>query len=198
MTFDELLEEVYLLTNRRDLVDRTKSAVKAATLKAHRVDFFSKDIYETGISFNSSEYNQTLDYINLIPNFRAFKYVRLASSPVTGDATGPFFDILTPEELLNEYGENKVNVAYVAGRALEIKSGTAFQYALLGCYVNPIVVEAEYSSWVAILFPYAIVYEAANVIFKSAGQMEESRGMRELAGDEFNILRTSALADVGS
>ena len=49
MTFDELVAEVYLLTARGDLTAETQSAVKAATLKAHKSDFFSKDIFETGV-----------------------------------------------------------------------------------------------------------------------------------------------------
>ena len=50
MTLAELIAEVYLLTNRPDRVAMTTSAVKAATLKAHKSDFFSKDIHEIPLS----------------------------------------------------------------------------------------------------------------------------------------------------
>jgi hypothetical protein len=76
MTFDELLQEVYNITSRDDLVDMTKSAVKAATLKAHQSDFYSKDIYETPIEFAATSYVHSLDIISLIPNYRALKYLR--------------------------------------------------------------------------------------------------------------------------
>ena len=44
MTFAEILEEVYLITNRRDLEAQTKSAIKKATLKAHQSDFYYRDL----------------------------------------------------------------------------------------------------------------------------------------------------------
>ena len=60
MTFDELVEEVFLITARRDLVAETNSAVKAATLKAHKSDFYSKDIFETGVEFDTFSFRQSL------------------------------------------------------------------------------------------------------------------------------------------
>jgi len=195
MTFDELVDEVYIITNRPDLVAETKSAVKAATLKAHKSDFYSKDIYETGIEFETATYNQSLDYISLISNFRAFKYLRRVTSAT--DEAGLFFTILTPDELLDAYGRNRTDVAYVAGRVLEIKSLVTFSQALLGCYVLPIVREGAYVSWVAEQYPYAIIHEAARKIFKTNGQSEEANGQRELVSEEYIELRAGGLTDVG-
>lgn len=196
MTFNELLEEVYIHTNRRDLVAETTSAIKSATLKAHKTDYYSKDIFETGIQFSASDFRQSLDYISLISNFRAFKYLRRVENST--DDTGVFFTIITPDEVLDSYGINKVDIAYVAGRVLEIRSRIEFQFALLGAYVLPIVREADYASWVSEQFPNAIVYEAVRVIFAMIGKMEESRAFLLLAREEYEELRLSALNDVGS
>lgn len=195
MTFNELLSEVYLLTNRPDLVNETKAAVKAATLKAHQSDFFSKDIHETGVEFVTSDYVQSFDYISFISNFRSFKYARRVED--ANDSTGKFFTILTPEETLDSYGINKTDIAYVAGRILEIRSSVAFRYMLLGCYVFPIVREAEFSSWIAELYPYAVIYEAARVIFKTIGHDEKSRAYDTFVAEQYLLLKQSALSDVG-
>ncbi len=195
MTFDELLTAVYEQTSRADLVEQTKNAVKAATLKAHRTDFYSKDIFETGIQFPSEEFSQSLDYIDLISNFRALKYLRRVDSAT--DEEGTFFEIITTDEILDTYGVNRTDIAYVAGRVLEIRASIGFQFALLGAYVLPIVTEQGFSSWIAEQHPYAIVYEAARIVFKPLGQAEEARGMRELVAEEYTILKMSALSDVG-
>ena len=71
MTFDELLSEVYICTNRPDLVDETKAAIRSATIKWHNSDFYSKDLFETGISFESSSFVKTLDIYALYSNFRS-------------------------------------------------------------------------------------------------------------------------------
>jgi hypothetical protein len=195
MTLTELITEVYELTNRSDLVAETLSAIKAATLKAHRTDFYSKDIYETGISFDAANYKQSLDYVSLFSNFRAFKYLRKSTGAT--DDSGIFFTVITPEEVLDSYGINRTDIAYVAGRVLEIRSSTEFQYALLGCYVLPIVTTAGYSSWVAEQNPFAIIYEACRVIFKSIGYDEQSNTFTRLVAEEYELLKLSALSDVG-
>lgn len=195
MTFDELLEEVYLITARRDLVAETKSAIKAATLKAHKSDFYSKDIHETGIEFDTADFRQSLDYISLISNFRSLKYLRRVEDE--NDDVGNFFDIITPEETIDSYGLNRADIAYVAGRVLEIRSSVTFSKALLGAYVLPIVREGAYTSWVAEQFPFVIIYEAARVLFKAIGYDEQSATFTQLVAEEFNLLKLSALSDVG-
>lgn len=195
MTFDELVAEVYILTNRPDLEAVTKSAVKAATLKAHQTDFYSKDIHEQGVEFPTADYIQSLDYINLISNFRAIKYIRRVEDET--DDVGQFFAILTPDELLDSYGVNKTNIAYVAGRVLEIRSSVSFSKMLLGAYVLPIITETGYSSWIAEQHPYAIIKEAARVVFKTIGYDEQSATYERLVAEELTLLRMSGLSDVG-
>ena len=195
MTFDELVDEVYTLTNRPDLTAETSSAVKAATLKAHQSDFFSKDIHETGVEFDSATYIQSLDIISLISNFRSLKYMRRVTDE--NDDVGRFFEVLTAEETLDSYGINRTDIAYVAGRMIEIRSSVEFDKMLLGCYVLPIVRTGAYSSWVAEQHPYAIIREAARVIFKTIGYDEQAAVYERLIAEEFALLRMSALSDVG-
>ena len=195
MTFIEILQEVYNLTARPDLVDLTKSAVKAATLKAHQTDFYSKDLWEQEYTFPTSEYLQSLDYTLIIPNYRALKYMRHWD---TSDSTaGDFFTVLTPDEILDEWGRERTNVCYVAGRLLEIKSAIEFDTVIIAAYVNPIVIEASYSSWVANLYPYAIVHEAARVVFATIAMDAEKNSQKELVAEQYAELKINAITDVG-
>lgn len=195
MTFDELKEEVFLITDRRDLKAATESAIKAATLKAHRSDFYSKDIHEQGVEFSTADFRQSLDYILLISNFRSLKYLKRVDDE--NDDVGKFFEIITPENTLDTYGINKVDIAYIAGRVLEIRSSVEFTKMLLGAYVLPIVRTGAYDSWVAEQHPFVIIYEAARVIFKSIGYDEQSATFTQLVAEEFNLLKLSALSDEG-
>lgn len=196
MNFTEMVDQVFEITSRPDLAAETKSAVRAATLKAHQSDFYSKDIWETGIQFTYPAYRQSLDYMNLYSNFRAFKYIRYAED--SSDDTGFFFDIITPEETLDSYGCNRNNIAYVAGRVLEMRSNIEFQYALMGCYVFPLVYKDDYNSWITQMHPYAIINEAARVIFKMIGYDEQSAQYNSLVAEEYAVLKITGLADVGS
>ena len=195
MTFAELLIEVYNITARPDLIDLTKSAVKAATLKAHQTDFYSKDIWEQQVVFPSSEYVQSLDYVSVIPNYRALKYMRHWD---TSDSTaGNFFTVLTPEEILDEWGRERTNVCYVAGRILEIKSPIEFDAVIIAAYVNPVVTETGYSSWVASLYPYAIVHEAARVVFATIAMDAEKNSQKELVAEQYAELKINNTVDQG-
>jgi len=196
MTFAELLQEVYDLTGRSDRVAETKSAIKAATLKAHKLDFFSKDIFETGIEFTETNFKQSLDVFNLISNYRALKYLKRVTDE--NDEKGKAFTVITPEETLDSYGRNKSDVVYVAGRVLEIRSSVTFDKLLMGCYVFPVITEATYASWVADLYPYAIIFEAARIVFKTLSDAEQVAAYKELVSEEYVELRASAVTDVGS
>ena len=195
-TLAELLIEVYELTNRPDLVSETTSAIKAATLKAHQTDFYSKDIFETGVEFTTADFRQSLDYIAFISNLRAMKYLRRVEDET--DDVGKFFEIIDVAESLDSYGVNRTDIAYVAGRVLEIRSSVSFTKALLGAYVFPIVTPTvSYASWIADLYPYAIIYEAARVVFKSIGYDEQSAQFNSLVSEQYTLLKASALPDVG-
>lgn len=178
MNFAELLAAVYILTVRPDLVGETTLAIQQATLQLHRQDFYSKDIYESGISFPTLDFYQTINYRQLVPNWRALKYLRkwqtaqsvsewpIWDFPLTPlPAPGNEIKIIEIEKVLDAYKLERYDVAYLAGEVIQIKSATKEQYYLLGCYVNPIVTpDVNYNSWIALDHPYAIVYKAASIV----------------------------------
>lgn len=199
MTFDELVTEVYNLTGRDDLVEMTKSAIKAATLKAHQTDFYSKDIFETAIKFDEPAYRQSFDYISLIPNYRALKYLRQYDPvKVAGEGAGKYFEVLTPDNVLDAYQRERQDICYVAGRVIEIRASIMLETALLGCYVLPLITEGKYSSWVAELYPYAIIHEAARFIFGAIAMTTEKAAQESMVAEQYAELKINALTDVGS
>lgn len=188
-TFSELLDDVYIVTNRPDLVAETKLAVKQATLKCHHSDYYPKDLIETGIQFNAPATLQSLAYRNLLPYWRSFNYLRKYSDGVAGT----FFQILTTEQTLDRYAINKENICYLAGEMLEIRSNTADSTLLLSAYVNPNITETGYNSWIALEHPYAIVYEAAAQVFKAIGWDEQASAAKQNVVDQIVLLKQNQL-----
>lgn len=162
--FSSLCADVYTLTNRPDYVGETALAVKAATLKAHASDSYFKDLFETGIVFTPADYLQTIDYRVIAPKYRALKYLRKFDVP--SNTPGKFFKIKTPDDVVDDYGKDLLDIAYVAGSVIQVKSSTLITNALFGCYIHPTVdSDATFNSWIANEYPYAIIYEAAAIIF---------------------------------
>ena len=194
--FTDLCDDVYTITNRPDLINETKLAVKAATLKIHQSDYYYRDLIEQGIAFLTSDYIQQFDIYSLFPNYRALKYIRRYDNSGTG-AAKEFFEILSPTHLLDAYGNDRTGVAYVAGTVVNIKSFYQFQYAIIGLYNNPVVSEDAYNSWVAVSHRYAIIYEAARVVFKQIGFDEQSTQFQGLVTEQLAEVKASNIISVG-
>lgn len=195
MTLAELIQEVYTITGRPDRVNETLSAIKSATLKAHQSDFYYKDIFETGVNFQSAEFVQQLDYRTLLPLWRAVKYIRKYDN--TNAVPGKFMDLLVPENVLDRYTVEKANIYYAAGAYINLKSDTQEQYYLLGCYLNPDVTASGYNSWIAKDHPYMIIYDAAGSVFKSIGKDDEAATYRGLVAEQLQLLKQSNILAVG-
>lgn len=195
MTLTELIAEVYTITNRPDLVAQTLTAVRSATLKLHQSDYYYKDLREQGVSFSSAEYLQQLEYRTLFPKWRALKYIR--KSDAAGTDTGRFFEIILPENVLDDYKLNRSNVAYVAGELIQMRSDTQFQYMIVGRYDNPDITQGGYDSWIALDHPYAIIFEAASTVFKMVGDTDQFAAYTSLAGMQLIELRNTNVQAIG-
>jgi hypothetical protein len=196
MNLAELQQEVYTISNRSDLVAQTLTAIRSATLKCHQLDYFPKDVFETGVDFLAEEYYHQLEYNLLLPRWRALKYLK--KTDVNGSDSLPFFQIIDiPIQARDPYGVSYSDVCYLAGDVINIKSSTQFRYAILGCYRHPDVTPASYSSWIAEEHPYAIVYEAASTLFKLTGDTEQFAAYTRLAQEEQQLIRISQIQSVG-
>jgi hypothetical protein len=194
-SFADMLTQVYTITGRPDLVTETTLALKQATLKAHNSDFFPRDIYETGISFAAADYIQQFDYQSVLPRWRALKYIRKFDS--VNNSAGKFLKVITPEQILDGYGNEKADICYQAGSKLQIKTYEQNQYFLLGCYLNPSVDPLNYISWIAEVQPDAIVVLASAAIFKMVGFDEQASMYTQLAADQLGMLKVSYLQTIG-
>lgn len=196
MTLTELQTEVIGITNRPDLVSRTLSAVKAATLACHTNDFYSKDVLEALVQFPSATFEQTFNTVATFPRWRAIKYIRAVDS-ISGIPVEPPLTLITPEEILDGYGYTKLNVFYEAGTNLQIKLKTAYSQFLIGYYALPDTATNTFSSWIAASWPWAIIYEAAAIIFKSIGQSEMETSQRGLSREWMQRIAISNIQAVG-
>lgn len=195
MTLTELTNSVYSITNRPDLVSQTLLAVQQATLKCHQVDYFWKDLFETGVNFTSgAAYLQQLDYRTLLPRFRALKYIRKTDIDLV---TGPFLELIIPELALDDFGSEKTNVCYAAGDVIQIKSNTLLQYIILGCYLNPDITVLGYGSWIALDHPFSIINDAAAQIFKQTGDTEQFAAYTALSREQIQMAINSNITAYG-
>lgn len=196
MTFDEMVQEVISITKRPDLQSRIESNVRAATLKAHNSDYYYRDLYEIPIAFTNIFQLQSFVPTEVAPQFRMVKYIRIWQGQEDGDVG----DFLTPIQIENSqdgYGYIKTNVFYMAGQALQIRGACAIDKVLFGCYLFPVITPSTaYNSWIATDMPYAIIYEAARVTFKSYSFTEQANEYGALVQEQYSELKMSYVESV--
>ena len=191
--FTALLNDLYTITKRDDLVAETTVAVRAATVKLHQSDFYPRDLVETKVQFSTADYFQTLAYRSLFPNLRALHYVRKYES----GAPTEFLDIVSPTNVMDEYNVSKENICYMAGDVIQVRSNTQITDLLIGFYSNPVTLVDSYSSWIADMHNFAIVFEAAATVFKMVGQDQEASAYKILAGEQMQIVKNSNILAEG-
>ena len=192
--FATLVSQVMTITNRKSLVDMTTLAVQAATLKAHKHDDYVKDRAEYSLSFSAADYYQTLDVKTVVPLWRKPWYLRKYDYTTSPGTPGKFFKFLEPSQTVDQYGVNQEDIAYISGSSIQIRSSTSFQYMLAGCYLNPsVVADTTYASWIADEHPFAIIYEAAAIIFKSTGYDEQAVMFRDMCKEQYMMVDADAI-----
>jgi hypothetical protein len=196
MTFDEMVTEVISITKRPDLQTKIEGNVRAATLKAHHSDFYYRDLFEVPVQFTDLFPLQSFLPTEVAPLFRKVKYIRLW----VGDTSGDVGQFLTPVQIENSvdgYGYIKTNVYYMAGQLLQLRGACALDKVLFGCYQHPVIAPSTaYSSWIAVDMPYAIIYEAARVTFKSISFTEQANEYGALVNEQYAELKLSYVDDV--
>ena len=200
-TFAQLCAEVIKLTARPDRLINVQQAVIATTMKLHTMDLFYKDIVEAVAVFETAAFIQELD-TGTLPRYRSLNHIRkwdpayeqyqltpsllpplYGFQNIDGIPTNPnlalkMLDIITPDNIFDMYRTERVDVAYVAGTSIKIKSSTSLTQALVGWYAYPVTgVSAAtqystYSSWIATEFPWAIIYDAAGTELFSIGEAD--------------------------
>lgn len=218
MTYDELIADVYTKTNRPDLIDQTKQAVLASTLAMHTMDFFYKDIRTAQLVFDTAQYIQSMD-TSWFNRWRALSYFRkndpsfvtyqqnpIANIPADYFNRTKFIECITPDDIFDNYGLEKVDVAFQAGGTIYAKSSTSLQYALMGFYQYPNLDTADdginFDSWIAREYPYAIIFDAASTILQTIGMTDAARKYDSpnggLVSQWKDIIKLNNITPVGS
>lgn len=191
MNFQELCDEVVLITKRPDLRDLIESRVRAATLKAHTKDFFYKDVVETGVAFPIPGTVTSFRPADLVQRYRKPRYIREwlydASDPVDFGRGGKLLRSIDIANVRDSYGYFRSDVYYLAGDVIQIRSSVALSHILFGAYVYPDVTPNGYSSWIAEEMPGVIYHEAARQVLMSIGATTQAEAQAQMVAEAYQV-----------
>ena len=191
--FSSLLNDVYIHTNRPDLVNETTLAIKKATSKAHLSDEFPEDMVQvTAVPTSSDRANEYLLDVSSPPFTRHRKVLQVINSDTRKALTQ-----VTIEDLFDAYGMLKSECWYKAGLMYRVNS-TQLASGLDVIYLqNPDTVPDTYTSWIALEHPEAVVEEAASQVFKMIGKDTEFQRYAQLSMENLMRLKTNHISAIG-
>jgi len=172
--------------------------VQSSTLELHMMGKFLRDIAAAKLTFPTQACIQTFD-TSTIPGYRQSVYM-MPSDPnqtLTTDLIPAcinntptplpplwwgFADVdytgliktVEADDIFDVNGFRKDNIMYQAGSTLYIKSALAIQYAQFAWLEYPDVSEANYSSWIADMYPYGIIFKAVSAVFNHIGKQSRT------------------------
>jgi hypothetical protein len=206
MQIAQIQSNIDIITGRPDRVSERNLAIQEATLALHGIENWWRDEVEQQVIFSANSNYQQIPLASL-PRFRNFKYIRkfdptgvdsLTNTP--SGVPGALFDPCPPDKILDAYKLTKDNIYYltgggsVASAVCQLRSTVAFQYLLCSWMSFPIVDPIEsYYSWIAELYPYAIITQAAIKLKKYIVDIDSVKALQEDAQMHLAALLASNL-----
>ncbi len=181
MTYTELRDAVYVLTNRPDMVAETQRAIQSATLEIHARDKWARDIIETTITLDTPQQSEfQLPFGSKFPRMRGTELVICQVYDTTTGTKGNKLEKIAAGDVFDPYGYNRTEVYYAAGANLSFKVGYAIDAIAVAYYAYPVVTPIEdYDSWIATEFPHVIYQWAAIKMLASIGKLDASNKLTE-------------------
>lgn len=178
--FDDILSDVYVLTNRPDLVGESKLGVRAATIKLHSLEFWREDRVEEELAVITADNQFSLSAVAGVTG--DFLHVPRANGILFKKTTSDdFFEQIDPKQLLDGYGYRKYNVYYRAGSNYVFFTDTQDTSVIASYYRQPVATEVGYDSWIATMYQHFIAIEAALFVANAIGDKELEARMSNLA-----------------
>ena len=180
-TFADLLTLTAEISRRPELVSMTKAAIRAATLRAHLTDFFTRDAWVARLSYvapSAVSYADVTDIYAAIPKLRAVKFVQCVN-PATG-APSENLEYRDVNDTYDTKGVLRQNCYTLQGTVLRIYPFLMTGLIDVHCYTLPIVTEGGYNSWIANDFPEEIATWAASIVLHRTGALEQATQMLKL------------------
>ena len=215
-TLATLADDVYVLTNRPDLVSETRVALRKAIMKLHSADTFKRDLVTQRLQMalyspTSPGLFRWVIQLSDFPLFRRPKFLRYPPelaipvqipAPLI-DYTGVVrwqreFKEVAADQLFDAYSSEWLNYFYVAGSSLVIKAAYGVDYLDFSYYKYPTIPTSTSDpivSWICDQYPDAAIEEAAGTVFKMIGKDDEHARYQSLFAENIAILRGTDLGE---
>lgn len=172
-TFAELYAATLEHTKRPELQGITETAVRTAVLRAHHVDFFSRDLKTGILTYTISNSAQFYDFSNVsvsLAQMRTISHIYEISE--TGQPVAKL-DFCAPDDMLDECGQLRRGVYHLIGDTLRAYTLATTGRVEVYYYANPVMSGTTVlQSWIADAYKDEVARWAAAIVFTRSGFIE--------------------------
>ena len=175
-TFAQMETLVAEQTRRPDVSAITKAAIKSATLRAHHVDFFPRDLTSYNLTYTPLSTAVLYDFSNIqniLTRLRSLKFVQ-SIEVGTGTPTENL-EYRNADDIYDSDGNRRLSIYTLIGATLRIYPQSATGIASAYYFQNPDTAEATYTSWIADTYPDELAMWAAGIVFARTGFLEAAK-----------------------
>lgn len=172
-TYSDMEALVIGQTRRPDITNVTSAAIRTATLRAHHVDFFPRDLVEGSLTYTPSSTALFYDFSNVSSTLLRMRSLKFVQGIEVG--TGRPVEKLEyrdNDDLYDSDGNRRQSMYTLIGDTLRTYPQLATGQFGAFYYRNPNVNGLEYSSWIADTYPDELAMWAAAIVFARTGFAE--------------------------
>lgn len=196
-TFADMQTAVIAQTKRPELVAITDNAIRMATLRAHNVDFFSRDEGSQLLTYTPDSTALFVDIANIyatIARLRTPDWLQAEDIVAPYRPTENLEYVTTYKDFWDVDNLLKSSVFTLMGSTLRVKFQVQTGRAKLYYYQNPDTATGTYSSWIADAHPEEVAMWAAGIIWARTGFQEQAQAVQASILSFKDLLITSYLS----
>lgn len=174
-SWNELITEIYTLTNRPDLVGETSLALRQAVRSAHKSGKYWRDLVEVPVTISVDQI-QIIDLTVFAPRFRGLAYLRPT------EYQDLYFDEVEISGLLDADGYANTNTFWGFGNQLRLRAANPVANYTLAYYRYPTVFPTDaFNSWIAEDHEDLLILWAAMAVLGMVGETDIRGRLEQLA-----------------
>ena len=192
-TFTEMEALVVGQTRRPEVSAVTQAAIRTATLRAHHIDFFARDLATGSLTYTPSSSARFYDFTDVsttLARLRAFQLMQCIDTTTLVPTENLEYREL--DDLYDSDNTLRTSMYTMIGDTLRVYPVSATGRLATYYYRNPVTSESGYSSWIADLYPDELAMWAAAIVFARTGFAEMANDFQKTHVAPFKELLVSS------
>ena len=172
-TFAEMEALVIGQTRRPEVAAITQAAIRTATLRAHHVDFFRRDLASSLLSYTPSSsaiYYDVASISTVLPRLRAMQLLQSVDEVYSQPTEELEYREL--QDLYDSDNNLRPSIYTLVGDTLRVYPASVTGKFMAYFYQNPVTTSIGYNSWIANDYPDELAMWAAAIVFARTGFAE--------------------------